>query len=419
MKKTFSLLLLPLLLLYSCSSVKRFASASYQGEDHELADIHLYGYHLHDAGPADPGQHLWDLSATAQTALIKVLDRRYPANSDFLSALNQRYPDKALSGMDYLNKQLDLVFSISRKRNFSALNQPALHFSPADRIAWLSFKLEIPASYPLHFLQWDHFATEYGNLDIADVGFSRSIDLSAKAPINDLVSAEARGKFSRDERQALQAQYLRLNGSLSDKQLRLEQEGTREIDLSGNVTTSVSMAFDGVSTSLVMPVYQDIAGSPGTGESIKAIRLVPVLVPAMESVPDTLKGILSMDYVYRHVQKGWPTFAEWDDEVEFYSGRVEKEVLLFTRSEIVPVFAGIRAGDEAFFLGGPGNESRPLQFTDYAAADRFLSALRSMWLSGSRKAICFPGEQYLYLGRKKLTFEYLESLEAESYLLYY
>ena len=81
--------------------------------------------------------------------------------------------------MDYTARNLRMVFTISRARDFASLGDRSGKFSPADRIEHLKFTLEIPTEYHLHFTGWNRYTTEYGEMEIADVSFSRSIDLDA------------------------------------------------------------------------------------------------------------------------------------------------------------------------------------------------------------------------------------------------
>ncbi len=74
-----------------CTSVKRFKSATYKGEDDSLVDMALFGARLDPPGQEAEGKNLWDLSAGAQTQMIQILDERYPDNEQFTGALNREY----------------------------------------------------------------------------------------------------------------------------------------------------------------------------------------------------------------------------------------------------------------------------------------------------------------------------------------
>ena len=80
---------------------------------------------------------------------------------------------------DFTRKELLMVFTVSRDRDYARLNDPSGRFSPADRIEYLKLTLQIPQENQLKFTRWNRYATEYGEINIADVSFSRSLELDA------------------------------------------------------------------------------------------------------------------------------------------------------------------------------------------------------------------------------------------------
>jgi hypothetical protein len=334
--------------------------------------------------------YLWDLSANAQTRLVQILDERFPENGQFMEALSKNYRegDEALLD-DYTRKDLQMVFSISKKREFALINEPAARFSPADRIEYLRLSLEIPKENRLKFKQWNHYATEYGELEIADVSFSRSLELDAGGDPAGL-DLGGRASLNRSEKQVIEARYLKLNGSLSAHQMVLEEEGTRETDLTGNISAHVSLEFEAFPERVVVPYFSD------SGHLV--IQFRDVLVPSMEWAPDTLYAKLTLDYIYRHVQSGWHTFAEWDDGVEYYKGKVQKTVPLFTKMDYLPGFycIGFDGVERESLKYKSNGKEFLLQFLDYRSASRFMD-----WLSLPDRDPSRP----VYMGNNMLSFK--------------
>jgi hypothetical protein len=199
-----------------------------------------------------------------------------------------------------------------------------------------------------------------------------------------------RASLSRNEKQVIESRYLKLNGSLSDYQIVLEEEGTRETDLSGNISANVRLEFGAFPERLVVPFFSD------SGDLV--IQFRDVLVPALEWAPDTLFAELTLEYIYRHVQSGWQTFAEWDDKVEYYMGKVKKHVPLFTRGDYLPGFYCIGVDQEereALKYEDKGKEYL-LQFMDYYSAGDFLD-----WLSWPER----DPERPVYMGGSMLTYK--------------
>jgi len=172
--------LLLLLLVSACTSVKRFKSAEYKGNDNALVDVELFSSRLAAESVSHKEMHLWSLSANAQTRLVQILDERYPDNARFISAMSKNYQLSGDSPVeDFTRKELLMVFSINKQRDYHSINDPAGRFSPADRIEYLKLTIEIPEENNLKFTRWNRYTTEYGEMEIADVSFSRSLELDA------------------------------------------------------------------------------------------------------------------------------------------------------------------------------------------------------------------------------------------------
>ncbi|MGM0463659.1 MAG: hypothetical protein ACQEQW_03275, partial [Bacteroidota bacterium] len=117
----------------ACSSLKRHAAAEYKGEDNSLATIDLFGYDLYEQGDISGPGNLWELNATAQANLLEILDRRFPENESFIRALNNKYISAGVGGdnEDYINKNLRLVLSVSKKRDYSSVGRTGRAGHPA------------------------------------------------------------------------------------------------------------------------------------------------------------------------------------------------------------------------------------------------------------------------------------------------
>lgn len=387
--------LLLLLMFEACTSVKRFKSVEYKGEDNSLVDVELFNARISDDPLVQREKNLWTLSANAQTRLVQILDERYPDNEQFMSAMAGSFEAGDSPQQDLTRKDLRMVFTISKSRDYSKLNDSSGRFSPADRIEYLKLKLIIPESYNLRFYEWNRYITEYGDIDIADVSFSRNLDLSVDgSPGGAGLGSEA--TFSRSEKQVLSQRYLKLNGSISDHRVVIEEEGTREVDLTGNITVDVSLLFDAFPELVMVPVFT--AGEDGSNE-FSALNFMDVLVPAMSEAPDTLFAELRLDYIYRHVASGWDTYAEWDDRVEYYRGSHSQKVPLFSRKDYLPHFFCIgsdQGGKDVLKFSKSQEKEYLLQFGNRHDASRFL-----LWLQDSSR----QHNDLVFIGSSKLLYK--------------
>ena len=169
-------------MIFSCTTLKRYSSIQTSAADNSLASIDLFGFRLSEAKQEDGNKTLWDLSADAQSQFIKILNTRYPDNEQFLKAMSFKYMEAEAPPLpyDYISKDLRLVFSVSKQRDYGKKdNISVAELSPADRIEYLKITLCIPDEYGVRFTGWNMFTTEYGSIDIADVSFSRSLELDA------------------------------------------------------------------------------------------------------------------------------------------------------------------------------------------------------------------------------------------------
>jgi hypothetical protein len=393
--------LILLVMASGCTSLKRFRSATYVGRDDSLVDMALFGATLARSGPETAGKNLWDLSASAQTQLIQILNERYPDNEQFTGALNREYlAEGPANPVDYTGMDLRMVFTISRQRNYAGIGPGKGLFSPADRIEQVKFTLRIPPEYNLSFTGWNRYTTEYGEIEIADVSFSRSLDLEADYS-GEMAGMVAKGALRRTEEQQVRSRYLKLNGSISGQQIEIEEEGTRGIDLTGNVIADVSLQFEGFPERITIPLFSGPEGSPAP--EVSALRFIDVLVPRMENVPEAIMGTLEMEYVYRHVRSGWKTFQEWDDRVAYYQGRVEKQIPLFKKQEYLPSFyclgTDLDTKQSVKIRTGTGQEY-PLQFRNYHEAARFYE-----WLViSARDQEGIPPEEAIIIGDHTLVY---------------
>lgn len=387
----FSLLILTVVFTFSCTTLKRYNSLEPSGTDNSLAGIDLFYLRLSPAEPENGNKTLWDLSADAQSQFIKILNARYPGNDEFLQAMSFRYLGEAtpILPFDYISKDLRLIFSISKKRDYRTKhNHSGPELSPADRIEYLKVTLSIPEASGVRFIGWNMFSTEYGSIDIADVSFSRSMEIDASgllsADKNGTVkemSAGGKSSAARKEDQEIKYRYLKMNGRINNNEIEMEEEGTREIDLTGNIIADLSLRFEEFPEIITdISGLRDSSGRFNVPESL-TIRQTNALIPRMESLKDTIYSELSMDYIFRNVLKGRKTFPEWDDRVRYYRGSVSKRIPLLVSNDYVPDFycIGTDKGSDRrniINLSSASGKDYNLIFRTYAEADAFYE-----WLS--------------------------------------
>lgn len=433
--KSVKYLLLATLLFYSgCTTLKRYNCVSSNVTDNSVADVNLFGFRLSDSNPPATGKTLWDLSADAQSQLIKILNNRYPDNQLFREAMNFRYSENRsdFHPEDYLNKDLRLIFSVSRSHEFLKKSSEGYVISPADRIEHLKITLSLPAGTPFHFKGWNMYSTEYGTIDIGDYSFSRTIDLDASAGLTagkddnkaDL-SAGGKSSVTKKEDQKLKYRYLKLNGRINSNKIEMEEEGTRETDLAGNIIADVSIEFDPFSeTVTVFSGLTDSTGKPRDADKL-SVRFSEENVPLIETIADTIYAEMKLDYIYRNVAGREKTFSEWDDRIRFINGTVIKKIPILTARDYVPGFycigaAGYGNERELIRLESSAGKGHNLIFRSYAEAVSFYDWLEWYFMSSqNRKKGLTIGIYSVMWHEKELTESNFSGENSPEILPYY
>jgi hypothetical protein len=368
-----------LTLLASCTTVKRYKSidrtipenpideptADYD-ESKLKVTMRMSEVKIDPEEDKPTSKTLWDLQGQGQKELLQSLNTRFKGNDKYLSQLSNTYlksDDKIEPVIDLTKRKVKFVFTIQRWHPYEQLGGPDNGFSLADRIEYLRYSLDLddPA---LHFLNWNQYSTEYGSINVADVSFQQSLSVTAGYGDTSTGGVSATGSLSKSENQHLQYRYVQLNGSLQKDRLDLESEGTREIDLSGNVIVEVTMQF----TPFQFPIFEmPDPGDDGAFKKPKDADIVTIIakIPAEQNVK-ALTGHLSYTYAYRHVKNKSKTFFEWDDNIQYYTGKVTKKVTILLPEDVMPGFFGIIP------LGGDiGKANQRLKIADPTGVNGF------------------------------------------------
>jgi hypothetical protein len=355
-KRTIFVILPAMILITaSCTTLKRYSSQKTSGTDSSLADIDLFSSRLKQDIPQTSGKTLMDLTADAQSQFIRIMNTRYPSNEKFLNALKYEFQsgNMDIPVVDYVRKDLRLVFSVSKKHDFiKTVGLAKSELSQADRIEYLKISLQIEEP-SLKFTGWDMYATEYGSINIGDVSFTGSLDTDVSASAGNVkdskgsLTADVKPSVSKKEDQSVMYRYIKLNGRLNDTVIVMEEEGTRENDLTGNIIADVSLKFK--STEEVITRIKSLKDSTGTWLTPEKVQAETFLaeVPDIDKIKPQIRAKLTMDFVYRNVKCGRKTFPEWDDRIKYYTGHREKHVSLLRDTSYVPKFYCIGSG-----LGG-------------------------------------------------------------------
>src|SRR6201991_4775073 len=224
------------MLTASCSAVKRYSSVDNtqkeqpvflskdSSEDNIRVRMNISDSKISDPAPSGSYKSLWDLGNEGQKELLDILAQRYKDNDKFTDILNNQYlsdDDKGSGAIDYVRKNVRIVFSISRWHPYDIMGRTN-GFSPADRIEYLKYKLTLddPGS-TIKFTSWNRYGTAYGSINIADMNFQESLSASAGAGNSAGILTGGSGSgagvttsASKTESQKVRYRYIQLNGSI-------------------------------------------------------------------------------------------------------------------------------------------------------------------------------------------------------------
>lgn len=350
---------------------------------------------------------LWNLSGEGQAELIKLYGGKFSDVKAIKKELENKFFKKNPKlKTDYTTLDIQLVFSIEKIKRLMWMNGENSDYSMADRIAYLNYSLCVDTN-EIRFVQWNKFETKYRVFNIADItstnSFSITGGLAASASTSKTeghyadassVSPSVSGTLSNSvaENQKVINRNIELNGRISDEEIRIEQEGSREIDLAGNVAIEAKLKFENFSYEDVAVFYNLFTGGiPNSAENI-TFNFIEVKVPNSSQKHKEIKAILNAEYWYRHVTnaKGRNTFFEWDDRVKMFVGTIlNQEETLFKVADYLPNFINLRMKsakdleEDYLRLSNISNElektsPNPIIFSDYNSAETFRSWLNQL-----------------------------------------
>ncbi len=362
-----------------------------------------------------PPQTLWTLDGEGQAELIKLYSGKLSKLSEIEKELQSEFFKRSSQlRTDYTLIDIRLIISIEKAKRILAMNLPNGDFSLADRIAYLSYSFTVDTE-EIIFEKWDKYETEYRTYNIANISNTNSLSLTGgfsatsatsktSAPFADSASVtpslSATTSNSVTEAQAVGNRNLEFNGRISDSTIEIEQEGSRDIDLTGNVAVEAQLRF-------TKPSYEDVSvfnnlftGGVANEPTNVTLNIIEVKIPNRDKAHEDIEAILNAEYWYRHVsnKKGRNTFFEWDDKVKMYVGNIanQSETLLRVK-DYLPNFLNLKIKDpksqkEDYLRlkkvsdGETKNAPRVI-FSDYTAADGFRSWLNQLVYNGRQELI--------------------------------
>ena len=306
---------------------------------------------------------IFDLSTNGQQSVLNTRNL-----DEVEKLLNKKYQETEKEKKSYIESNLStirLTFSIGRNVDYKLIDD---QFNAYDRIEFLqySFKLD-PKFNEVTFDKWNKYNTEYGSLDIGSIEYNRTftgnIDanygveastnsksinnsedengnkITTEQNNNSKASAGITGKLgytnSKKENQNIKNRYVQLSGILKKDEFEIIQQGNREIDLAGNV--SIEMTVKLPIEDIYFCNFKNLFNEEDLPSPITSVKMSVKLnrIPDRNILKNGLFGTLNYNYAVRHIVKNANTIFEYDDKIQFITGKVSKANVTILSNEDV------------------------------------------------------------------------------------
>ncbi|MBI1307764.1 MAG: hypothetical protein GC181_14265 [Bacteroidetes bacterium] len=409
-----------LAIVAGCSTIKRYKRiVSFGTTSQSLVTMSFFSAVETEGEKKDESKTLWDLQGEGQQALIDKLGERYKDNDDFKEELNNAYLEVSeKSTLDYTTKRIKIILSVNKFRDYSKLKH-LNNFSLADRIEFLKFSLVLEDT-SAKFIKWNKFETEFADIDIADVTFEKNLEATLGAGTDETIAkGEIKGGLTKTEEQKIKYRYAVLNGRISPDSLEVEEEGTREIDLNGNIILDVTIQFKRVEQSFAE--FIDLRNKSGECQAADSVKLYfrKFIMPQIKE-GQNLSATLNYNYIYRNVKnkRGAKTFIESDDKVKYYEGKGKTpNIVLLNSAEIKPIrflvtcnSTPIKISSTPAIEGGSTENIEELIFSSQEKANAFCEWLKNIGQKNpTRKEVIHFGNNKLFYGEheNELTYKFV------------
>ncbi|MFI5163386.1 MAG: hypothetical protein ACHQHN_19055 [Sphingobacteriales bacterium] len=283
---------------------------------------------LPDATPLK--KNVLNFSDGGQKALIHALDRRAGSADEFKSMIGTTYfkDDDNSNIIDHTSQTLSLTISVQNKDFFAGLSGDT---SFADRLEKIRFKIALDQKDVFKFDTWNKINTQFGRFYIGTRTYtgSRTATVNPSIPIGaaNLSLGSFSGTNEYAESDTLSQQVMSSNGILHDDYFTLEQDGTPKTALLGNTIIQITIKAKKTASKLaiVLDNLTDNDGKTNPPDKVK-VNIKTILYPVYPStIKDSNRKVtakLSFDYVLRHINHGFRTFAESDDDITYYYGTI-------------------------------------------------------------------------------------------------
>ena len=395
------------LLLTSCASelTRRYNSVEMITRGTEKSPLVRVSAFTMEVAELEGKPAILQLSAEGQASLITAIAKLERSAEGIYQQLANGFESYSPSDViDRSQYKVRLVFSVQKTEKMTVV---------ADRISQLELKFNELSEF-FQFKYWNKFETEYGQVDLGNIGLKQGTTFTAKATPN--FGGASTGEIGvtnskeLNEEVTLRQRFITSTGVLDKHTATLVQEGVTGIDLAGNTSIDLTIELnpDKVETLSVIK-FESLKNDKGYKAANElSLKRISIKAPEFSVVESLKNGVftrLTGSYIVRHVRKGDQTINEGDDEIEFIKGNLEvipehiaimtKEQLERTRHRFYLHPLGYKGKNLTIDL--PENSNQSLEFATFVEAEQFLE-----WLKNTNSATVGASGWQLKLGNNPL-----------------
>jgi len=281
-------------------------------------------------------KNLLNFSGEGQKALIDAYNGRAHSTDELNGMIGANYfqDDDNSNVIDFTTRTVSLTISVQNRDFFGGL---AGDSSFADRLEKIRFRLALDQKDVFKFTSWNKINTQFGKFYVGNRTYtgSQTATISPSIPIGaaSLSLGSFAGTNQYAESDTISEQYISSNGILHNDNFIIEQDGTPKTTLMGNTIVQITVKAKNTDSkhAIVLDNLTGEDGKPAASEKVKLTQKTVLFAifakNADGSKNDTSKltAKLSFDYVLRHINHGFRTFAESDDEITYYYGTVKDQ----------------------------------------------------------------------------------------------
>jgi len=369
------IVILTLCLFVNCNSTKftkRYKSIEYKTSNSSKDYVKIEGFSI-DINKISSNKTIFDLSDRGQKEIINQTSEKTKSNKELYSQLSKKFVETPKKKNEIINTKFKkrLVISAQNLKNENG----------ADRIESYDVEVTIPKRNrdKLKFAYWDKIVTEYQEIDIGKITYSKtgsfsvSPDITMSGTIKGNIPLNASTSKTIGEEVNLKKKFASISGSISDTSLTVFRNSSPLEDINGNTLVELTLTVENKAEKLYYE-FDTLFKKNKPNIKVDEIKVRRVNYQFPNISPKDSEVELTYKFKFREVVKGAKTFTESDDKIRLVSGVNRQKILvqLLDEEDLKKNSWLLKVGKQTLTLKSNSPMPETIRFDSYAKADVFL-----------------------------------------------